>query len=319
MGWSPDGSLLAVAAGERVYVYGAVDLAPRQTLALGVWANRLAFRPAAQAEAVTPYLLALANTDGSLQFWDAASGQQLCAIYAHRNGANGLAFRPDGLVLASAGNDGMLRLWDLASLDEGGQTPADCQVVEQAEIIGGAYAVPAVAFSPDGALLAAVDLHNIRLREPATQLLVRTLNGSTSMFTIAFSPDGSLLAAGELGNTLRLWEVQSGEERLALSQPAPVRTFIWSLAFSPDGRWLAAGGSDGWVRLWELPSGTLVYAARLHSAAVTGLAFSPDGRVLASGGLDAVVWVNWVEELVSGFFSGLVDENIPSANPLPIR
>ena len=106
-----------------------------------------------------------------------------------------------------------------------------------------------------------------------------------------------------MGNTLRLWEVQSGEERLALSQPAPARTFIWSLAFSPDGRWLAAGGSDGWVRLWELPSGTLVYAARLHSAAVTGLAFSPDGRVLASGGLDAMVWVNWVEELVSGFLA----------------
>lgn len=287
LAWSPDGSLLAVSAGEKIYIYATADMAQRQVLETGVWASRLAFQPQGPDGRE---VLAFGGTDGSLQFWDVSSGERICALQAHRHGTNSLDFRPDGQVLASSGNDAMLRLWDVSALAApGGAEPGTCPVTELAEMIGGAYGVPAVAFSPDAALVAAADGQDIRLRDPATQRLDRTLRGESSMFALAFSPNGSLLAAGEMRSTVRVWDVQTNETLLALSPPAAARVFIWSLAFSPDGSWLAAGGSDGWVRLWEMPSGRLAYAARLHAGGVSTLAFSPDGRLLASGGLDAVV------------------------------
>jgi WD40 repeat protein len=157
-------------------------------------------------------------------------------------------------------------------------------------MIGGAFTVPDVSFSPDGSLVASVDIHDIRLRDPATQRLVRTLRGDTSIFRIAFSPDGRQLAAAEMGNTLSLWDVASGQliERWSASagQAGDEKIFLWGLAFSPDGSRLAAGGSDGMVTVWSMDTGQVVQRFRAHQRAVTSLAFSPDGALLASGSLD---------------------------------
>ena len=77
---------------------------------------------------------------------------------------------------------------------------------------------------------------------------LRTLRGHTSWVTsVAFSPDGRLLASGSDDQTVKLWDVATGQEVRTLSgHTAPVR----SLAFSPDGRLLASGSWDGTVRIW---------------------------------------------------------------------
>jgi WD40 repeat protein len=162
-------------------------------------------------------------------------------------------------------------------------------------MIGGAYAVPAIRFSPMGSMVASVDLHNIRLRDPLTQRLVTTLYGETSIFSLAFHPAGTMLAAGELGNTVRLWDVQTGAAVNAFTavkdfiRPENPRAFIWDVSFSPDGSLLAAAGSDGFVTLWEAESGGVLQQWPVSPLAVTGVAFSPDGKWLAAGGLDAVL------------------------------
>jgi WD40 repeat protein len=228
-------------------------------------------------------LLAVASKDGRLQLWEASSGEQLSAWKAHQKGAKSAAFSPDGLQLASTGGDAMVRLWDVRHCSKPLKKPP-------AEMIGGAYAIPDVSFSPDGSLVASVDIHDIRLRDPATQRLVRTLRGDTSIFRIAFSPDRRLLAAAEMGNSLSLWDVAAGQlfERWSASagQAGDAKIFLWGLAFSPDGLRLAAGGSDGMVTVWAADTGQVVQRWRAHAEAVTSLAFSPDGEQLASGGLD---------------------------------
>jgi WD40 repeat protein len=67
-----------------------------------------------------------------------------------------------------------------------------------------------------------------------------------NVFALSFSNDGNLLAAG--GGPLRpewrelkVWEVETGRERLAWNNPGPT---IHSLAFSPDAKLLAVSGTD---------------------------------------------------------------------------
>jgi WD40 repeat protein len=169
------------------------------------------------------------------------------------------------------------------------------------EVIGGVYAVPELAFSPSGGVLASTDGRNLRLREIRTQRLVHTLysgrpaSDETSFSTLAYSPDGRLLASGDTANTVQLWDTGTGELLQSLSghtgRLGRASAMVWKVRFSPDGSLLASAGGDTTVRLWEVATGKLLETLNGHTLAVTSLAFSPDGQRLASGSLDATVIV----------------------------
>ena len=74
---------------------------------------------------------------------------------------NGVAFSPDGKLLATADGDGTVRLWNPATGQPVGlPLPADT---------GPGGGVDGVAFSPDGKLLASADADGtVRLWNPAT-------------------------------------------------------------------------------------------------------------------------------------------------------
>jgi WD40 repeat protein len=60
-------------------------------------------------------LLASADADGSVRFWDPATGQPLGApLPVGASGVAGLAFSPSGKLLATAGGTGALQLWNVA-------------------------------------------------------------------------------------------------------------------------------------------------------------------------------------------------------------
>jgi WD40 repeat protein len=110
----------------------------------------------------------------------------------------GLAFSPDGKLLAIADRSNTVQLWDV-----GAGKPA------RAPLTGHAGIVRSVAFSPDGKLLATgSDDKTVRLWNPATgQPAAAPLTGHTGpVNALAFSPDGKTLATGSADHTVRLWD-----------------------------------------------------------------------------------------------------------------
>jgi WD40 repeat protein/putative methionine-R-sulfoxide reductase with GAF domain len=145
-------------------------------------------------------------------------------------------------------------------------------VAAMAPLVGGTPALPALVPAT-------------RTAEPDF-VLDRSLKGHSGwVTTIAFTPDGKRLASGSWDQTLKLWELSTGQQ-LSTSKMKEIQ----ALAFSRDGRWLAIENSSNAVTLRDAATGQEIRALAsdkplrpLGSNWVYSIAFSPDGQMLASG------------------------------------
>jgi dipeptidyl aminopeptidase/acylaminoacyl peptidase len=198
-------------------------------------------------------------------------------------------FSPDGRRLAVAGPQ-WKELWLI-------ETATGKQLWGREDVRDGTFNYP--CFSPDGRILAAVGNASMHVIEAASGRVLRriTFPKDHRSTAAAISPDGRTLAVASstfmkqtltVQQTLTLWEIASGKERLTI--PAP-QTQLSCVNFSPDGRLLAAGGRDRTIYLWDAQTGKQVRRWEGHHGDIDALAFAPDGRRLASGSLDTTILI----------------------------
>jgi WD40 repeat protein len=183
-----------------------------------------------------------------------------------------LAWSPDGQTVAIAGKDGVW-LYDLENLE----APRLIRASKEG------YPIWAVAFSPDGTLLA-TGSDRLRLFDPTTGEDLRVLPDENGAIAIAFSPDGKLLAYGNfkseyLDGTIFLWDTETWQP-LYLDLIGVNTDWVQDLAFSPDGTLLAAGTATTMILL---DMDNLEKMSVFDTGVTYDVDFSPNGHLLAAG------------------------------------
>ena len=143
--------------------------------------------------------------------------------------------------------------------------------------------IAGLAFSPSGTTLAVASAKICLWNIAAARCT--GFFGSASITAVAFSPDGQTLAAVDNSGHTYFWDIATGRQAPAITDPASGGAF--SVAFSPDGKTVAVGDSNGRAYLWNAATGKAVLnVTDPGSTGVNSVAFSPQGNLLATGDAD---------------------------------
>ncbi|MEK6239461.1 MAG: hypothetical protein N2C14_32485, partial [Planctomycetales bacterium] len=247
-----------------------------------------------------------------------------CVLQDKSSPGNAVCFHPNGRHVL--GVNSAIGAWDFRAGVRVVETPLPGEESSEA-------AIPSLALSPDGTLVAAGKLsvslwrftdhgdqdvamyYDKKLSTP-DHLEFDDESADAALHSVAFSPNGGEVAAAFGGDSVWIWDVATGAVRigfsLADSRLDSPRTFaredFTAAAFAPDGECLlvAARGSEESKTCLALLDGITGEELDCHEFESLDrgggpFAFSPDGSVIAAGnGASVVFWnvaAGTVEEL----------------------
>ena len=263
--FSPNGKTLASSYGTEVKLWEVASGKLTATLQGHTQvATGVAFAPSGQT-------LLSASEDGTVRLWSIGKETPEYKLTGHRGWVNAVAISPDGRTAASGGEDGIVIVWDLEAREERrsieaktGQirsvafspidgilavagmdgislwNPTTGQALPPLQESGGPFGC--VAFSHDGGRLVAGGLSGpvatLCLWDVASRQKRQVFQGhARKIGSLSLSADDKYLATSGGDKSVRIWNVDSGQELAML--PHGSENYHVIVAYSPNGKTLA--------------------------------------------------------------------------------
>jgi WD40 repeat protein len=185
---------------------------------------------------------ALSERVGTITVRDATTGSPFRTMGRLEGMAVNLVFSPDGTRLLGADESGELKIWDVATGREIAATHLAGVLIQVARFSANAKRLAVAGLA--GQLLTG----EVRILDVETARQIASLKGhSANVKDAVFSPDGERLATASVDKTVRIWELNSGQEILKLTDSVGV----YSVRFGSNGRRLIGATRDRRIRVWD--------------------------------------------------------------------
>jgi WD40 repeat protein/transcription elongation factor Elf1 len=126
-----------------------------------------------------------------------------------------------------------------------------------------------------------------------TQIVLR--GHTASVWGVAITPDGKTVVSGSRDNTVRVWDLATGQCRAILIGH---KASVWGVAIVPDGEMVVSCSHDKTLKVWNLATSQCHATFTGHADAVLCVAVTPNGKKIVSGSKDSTLKV-W--DLESGY------------------
>jgi WD40 repeat protein len=198
------------------------------------------------------------------------SAQLERTLTGHDGPVRAVAISADGLRAVSGSTDGTLRVWNLA----------DGNLV--------------YLLSPQASEREEIKTAQVRgwTRVSRPRPVGDTEAGRAVLFpskrmnavgAVALTADGRRALSGSRDGTVRLWDIEKGQELFTLTGHTDS---VMAVAITDEGHRGVSGSWDGTVRVWDLDAETELFRLSGHEGPVLDVALSPEGRVAVSGSWD---------------------------------
>ncbi len=282
------------------------------------------------AAAMPAMLLAQARTLEVQKPHGKGSYDEVNRFADHTGAVNALALAPDGRHLASAGADRAIHIIDGKSWKSDRKLSVDADVKDLAftrtgelvvagdkspkyrncvivwqwntnKVLGtwndAASGVVAVAISPDGKVVAAVEgdgRTRVMSRDHNATMVLEEAHVAYRRTSLGFSPDGKTLTTGGVNGFVHRWRLgldgKSMRKGPNNSFYPDFRSVLRATVYSPDGSCVGTAHEDGTARIY-LEKAKLRYRLMGHEGGALSVAFTPDSKYIVSGGVDKKIRV----------------------------
>lgn len=236
-------------------------------------------------------------------------------IAAHSDTAPTTSSSTESCICASASADGSVCLWDIGpSIQEYYHTSTDASnsfnnLTPTGLIHGHSKGINEITWSPRAEHILATasddktckvwDVTRFNASSSSSTLagsssqtlidkpLVEFKGHSNFCFSVKFSPQGNLLVTGSFDETVKIWDIRTGE---CISTLPAHSDPVTGVDFNCDGTCIVSASHDGLIRIWDLATGEClktIYAEK--NPPVSFVKYSPNGKYVLSGMLDGKI------------------------------
>jgi WD40 repeat protein len=257
--WSHDGSKLAIPSGNTVIIYDTTSWQISQTIQSVQNVTPVEYPEITLIDVAwkgDDSQIAGVSYAGTFEVWDVETGVQLFLMNQTGAYLYSVSWNSSSDQLATPGGAGA-GIWQLPSLDVQGAVTGDVGEMHQS------------SWSPDGQYLATVgndnrilvwdmtvqDFYKPIFRELAGHTLRTPTVGQDRLgyvLDVVWSPDGQHLVSSGSDGTIRVWDLESGQN----IETIEVGSEVFAVDFSPDGTQIAYGGEGGMLEIVSAPGST---------------------------------------------------------------